>query len=119
MTQPARDERRWTLWRVHVGRSVGQWNAEQWPVQGDFEPEAETVEVIPLVEHEAALAAARQVDEATRELAIDIVARQLDRPIKLLGGPSQSALRIAQKIVEQLEANVLLAALNVEEVDRG
>jgi hypothetical protein len=55
MTSPARDERRWTLYRY----------GPTWFVADVVEPmAAESVEVMPVAAHEEALAAARQVDEA-------------------------------------------------------
>jgi hypothetical protein len=72
MTPSARDERRWTL----IDQSedyTPRWKVanERGPAAGEY---AESVEVMPVSEHEAALAAARQVDEA--------------RPVKLARTPS-------------------------------
>jgi hypothetical protein len=70
-SEPARDERRWTLWRVHIGSAVGQWNARE---RLDGDPGVgmvESVRVMPVSEFKAALANWSATAEAAMDRALE------------------------------------------------
>ena len=71
------EPRRWTIWRLRVGGSFGRWLAEQQP-HPSFQPMTETIEVMPVAEHEEAVAALRAECHAALGRAADDRNRDVD-----------------------------------------